>query len=481
MRGLNRFEAVDVQALLGVLKRGRRTIAVWAGLFAALGVTLNVVLPPVYRATVRLEIRKPPDRSPLTGQTMPSASYQSENLTMYTAAERIKDRRLLGEIATEFEPLGWIQSLPNPVSEPQSLSARLVGAATAAVKPKGPALPIVGSTLQSQVDWLQTIVSVDPVNDTRLVDIRVEHHDPQAATTIADRLAQRFVDDQTRRMADADTSGLVDLKSQIEELRQKFESAETSDGPAVLQARTRTLSDAAVELNAEYLKIHSDRVELGARLDKIAAADPASTDVRGVTAADDGALSAVQHDLETCRQQLAAARQVYKEKHPRIVALESQLAALQDAFRAEQKRTLSHLRFEYSILQSREADALASRDRNERQLRAAEQESEHAAASNTELSAQKDLYGMLVTRLEQTRVEELMRSHSIEIVNAATLAPHPVRPRKALNLAVCLLTGLLVGSGQVLMRGSNGRTVRTPTDVEALLDLPLLGVVPKRD
>ena len=174
-------------------------------------------------------------------------------------------------------------------------------------------------------------------------------------------------------------------------------------------------------------------------------------------------------------------RQVYKEKHPRIVALESQLAALQDAFRAEQKRTLSHLRFEYSILQSREADALASRDRNERQLRAAEQESEHAAASNTELSAQKDLYGMLVTRLEQTRVEELMRSHSIEIVNAATLAPHPVRPRKALNLAVCLLTGLLVGSGQVLMRGSNGRTVRTPTDVEALLDLPLLGVVPKRD
>jgi len=33
----------------------------------------------------------------------------------------------------------------------------------------------------------------------------------------------------------------------------------------------------------------------------------------------------------------------------------------------------------------------------------------------------------------------------------------------------------------VLMRGSNGRTVRTPTDVEALLDLPLLGVVPKRD
>jgi uncharacterized protein involved in exopolysaccharide biosynthesis len=236
-----------------------------------------------------------------------------------------------------------------------------------------------------------------------------------------------------------------------------------------------------VELNAEYLKIHSDRVELGARLDKIAAADPASPDVRGVTTAEDGALSQVQHDLENCRQQLASARQVYKDKHPRIVALESQVANLEDAFRAEQKRTLTHLRFEYSILQSRESEALASRDRNEHKLRAAEQQSERATASNTELSAQKDLYGMLVTKLEQSRVEELLRSHSVEIVNAATLAPHPVRPRKALNLAVCLLTGLLVGSGQVLMRGSSGRTVRTPADVEALLDLPLLGVIPKRD
>jgi succinoglycan biosynthesis transport protein ExoP len=480
MRGLNRFDAVDVPALLGILKRGRRTIVVWTGLFAALGVTLNVVLPPVYRATVRLEIRKAPDHSPLTGQSMPSASYQSENMTMYTAAERIKDRQLLGEIATEFEPLGWIQSLPSPVSEPQSLSARLVGAATAAVKPKGPALPIIGGTLQSQVDWLQTIISVEPVNDTRLVDIRVEHHDPQAATTIADRLAQHFADDQTRRTADADTSGLVDLKSQIEVLRQRFESAETSEGPAVLQARTRTLSDAAVELNAEYLKIHSERVELEARLDRLAMAEP-SSNVRSMAATEDGALNQVQRDLETCRQQLASARQVYKDKHPRIVALQSQLASLQEAFRAEQKRALTQLRFEYSVLQSREAEALASRNRNERDLKAAEQESEHAAASNTELSAQKDLYGMLVTRLEQSRVEELLRSHSVEIVNAATLAPHPVRPRKALNLAVCLLTGLLVGSGQVLMRGSSGRTVRTGADVEALLDLPLLGVIPKHD
>src|SRR5207245_86468 len=163
--------------------------------------------------------------------------------------------------------------------------------------------------------WLQTIVAVEPVQDTRLVDIRVEHHDPQAARTIADRLAQRFVEDQCRQAADADTSGLVYLTAPLAQMRKRFQAASKDADAAALEA------------------------------------------------------------------------------------LESQYAALQAAFRAEQQRAAARLQAEDAVLEARERAAAASRDQNERALGAAERQSERSAAAHTDLKAEQDLYGLLVAKI----------------------------------------------------------------------------------
>src|SRR5437867_10253893 len=125
MSALNKLEEADVHSLVDTLKRNRRTILVFAGAFTAVGMLVNMVMPPVYRATARLEIRRPPDRSPLTGQSFSSPGFQSENVSMYTAAERIKDRLLLSLVAGEFAPQGWIQTLPTDVARPQGGLSRL--------------------------------------------------------------------------------------------------------------------------------------------------------------------------------------------------------------------------------------------------------------------------------------------------------------------------------------------------------------------
>jgi uncharacterized protein involved in exopolysaccharide biosynthesis len=203
-------------------------------------------------------------------------------------------------------------------------------------------------------------------------------------------------------------------------------------------------------------------------------------DVESMTPVEGGSLAALQRDLENCRVQLASAREIYKSKHPRLVALESQFAALQASFKSEQQRAVSRLKEEASMLQEREHSAAAAREQNDRGLTEVERQLERSSATHGELKAQQDLYGLLVAKIQQSRVEMMLKARPVEIVNAATVAPHPVRPRKVLNLAVCLVTGLLFGSGQVLVRNSNRHTVRTPADVEALLGLPLLGVIPKR-
>jgi uncharacterized protein involved in exopolysaccharide biosynthesis len=487
MLGKN-LEAMNSRDLWGTLRRGKRTILIWTGLFAALAVGLDLMLPPVYRASVRLEIRKPPDRSPLTGQSFTNSGYQSENVSMYTAAERIRDRRLLGAIANEFAPAGWIQTLPNATSPPENVTGPLQWARSANARTLVPGSGGADRTmLDAQVDWLHTIVTVEPVQDTRLVDLRVEHGNPQAARTIADRLAQLFVEDQYRQAASADTMGLIYLGNQLAQMNARFQDARNSSdasqgvGAAVLEARIRALSDAAVALNSEYLKVQNERFELRARLKRLAMSNPETADSQSVALADDAVLNGLQRDIESCRVQLASARNIYKSKHPRLMSLESQYAALQSAYVAEQQRALSRLRAEDEILAAREREAQAARSRNEQALGATEKQSERAAGAQAELKGEQDLYGLLVAKIQQGRVEGLLTSRPVEIVDAATVAPHPVRPRKTLNLAVCLTTGLLLGSGHVLLRSSNRRTVLAPEDVEPMLGLRLLGVIPKRD
>src|SRR5258706_4681546 len=86
------------------LARRKGTLVAFVAGFAALGLVINNVTPAVYRATVRIELRAPLDRSPLTGEAVGNASFQSENVAMYTAADLITNRRVLGQLVDAVVP-----------------------------------------------------------------------------------------------------------------------------------------------------------------------------------------------------------------------------------------------------------------------------------------------------------------------------------------------------------------------------------------
>jgi polysaccharide biosynthesis transport protein len=349
----------------------------------------------------------------------------------------------------------------------------------------GGAEPVDLVTLSGQEDWLRTIIKVVPVQDTRLVDLKVEHRVPEAAVTIADQLAKLFVADQWRRSADADTSGLVYLRSQLEQMRRRIEASGYQAGgvglgsPATAQGRIRQLNDAITELNAQHLRASDEYVAVKARLDRLTTVGAGGSDDSGSMLTGDPALEALQRDLQNCRSQLVAARAVYQEKHPKLMMLESQYEALLTSLRREQGRAVTGLRANADVLAERVRSLKANLDRSRQELSTLEDQSQRYAAGESAFKTDQDLYALLLAKVQQGQMEGLMKSPPVEIVDAATLDPKPVRPRKALNLIVCLATGLLAGAGLALLRDSMRRTIRGPEEVEPHLDLPLLGVISK--
>lgn len=67
----------------------------------------------------------------------------------------------------------------------------------------------------------------------------------------------------------------------------------------------------------------------------------------------------------------------------------------------------------------------------------------------------------------------------IQIMDKPELPDKPVKPRKALNVAIAFLIGLMGSMGLVFVLEYMDSTIKTEYDVEKYLELPVLGIIPK--
>ncbi|MGE7689337.1 YveK family protein [Lysinibacillus sp. NPDC097214] len=79
----------------------------------------------------------------------------------------------------------------------------------------------------------------------------------------------------------------------------------------------------------------------------------------------------------------------------------------------------------------------------------------------------------------QEQIQVLMKVDNVNVLSPALLPedPSPVKPNKMLNIAIAAVLGLMVGVGLAFLLEYLDTTVKTESDVEELLQLPIIGLV----
>ncbi|WNB92496.1 Wzz/FepE/Etk N-terminal domain-containing protein [Bacillus sp. NEB1478] len=79
------------------------------------------------------------------------------------------------------------------------------------------------------------------------------------------------------------------------------------------------------------------------------------------------------------------------------------------------------------------------------------------------------------------KIPEIMNVDNVKILSPAVLKenPTPVNPKPLLNIAIALVVGLMVGVGLAFLLEYLDNTIKTEEDIQAILQLPVLGVIPK--
>lgn len=469
-------------------RRLRLILGTLAGCVVA-ALLLNIVTEPVYRATTRIEVRKEPDRSPLTGEAIASYGWNSDNVALYTAAELITNRALLRDVVVALRASGNLVTEPPRENAARTLFGHMIGhrnaAGVAHAADAGPAGPVADAEVNADVDWLLQIIEVKPINDTRLVQIQVDHWVPGVAKAIADTLAHRFVAYEENARASADMGRQEYLDRQLKELRGQIEDSERllysshELGLNALDGKLKQLTETAGRMNEAYVNVKTERLAVEARMKLVRDALRDSLMAWDELPVQNETVQGLWRELLQTRTELARAREVYRPKHPKLMILESQLQSLEDNIRAELHKAVGALETEYAMIKGRESGLQSSLTQTETELRATDDRAGRYTALESELKSKRDIYALLIAKSQELQISGEVQQALVAVVEQATLDANPVRPRPILNVAMGLIVGLTAGVGLALLMEFMRRTIKTPKDITDVLHLPILGMIPR--
>ena len=91
----------------------------------------------------------------------------------------------------------------------------------------------------------------------------------------------------------------------------------------------------------------------------------------------------------------------------------------------------------------------------------------------------ENIYLILLEKYQESRINEVMEFGNITIIDKAMPPGGTIKPKKMLNLAVGGILGLMLGVVLVFFMEYMDNTIKNSEDVERILNLPILGVIPK--
>ena len=346
-------------------------------------------------------------------------------------------------------------------------------------------LPEVGAAREPHKALLGSL-AVEPKRNTRLIQVRYEHRDPAIAAEVANAVAASYVqynlDLKLKGARDALawlTSEAASLKKRVEESSAALQNYRVKAGILGTQEQRQITAAKIMDFNKAYLEAQAQRMSVEAKLRELSqiARDPAGAHTI-FTVADNSLIQKLKGEMSELEVEKAKLSKTYKERHPEILKVDARIQQVGQKLEGEIQNMLRAVQTEYKVAKARE-DTL---NNNVNQLRREGQDfnEKEIQASNLQREAESNqqLYEAVLKRFKETGVAGGLETNNVRIVEEAAAPIVPVRPRKAWNLFVAVVTGLGLGLVIAFAIDYFDTSVKTPADVERFLGLPVIGVVP---
>src|SRR5579862_1250466 len=324
-------------------------------------------------------------------------------------------------------------------------------------------------------------LTVNPIKNTRLVEISFSSHDPEIAQAVTNEVVSRFIQNDYQQRYNATTRASEWLSSQLDGLYRKVVASnqavsdyQRKHGLVELNAGDMPSSQLMGEANHQLSDAEASRIEAEAYLRMIDAGQAEYVPM----VRDDKVYQDLLIRRGDLRTQLAQAQVVYGEDNTNVKKLRDQLAEIAKDLSEEQARIAEGIRTTYSATKEREDLMQASQERLRTQMVDADSQMVQYQAMKSEAVANAELYNTLQARLKEAGIYAGLGSSNIRVVDLAENLRRPTGPHRAALIAVGVFGSFVVGILACFFKESLNNTVRTPEDLRLWIGLKALALLP---
>jgi len=493
----NTEEQINLRDYLYVIQKRRWTVIT---VFAVIVITVAILTftaTPIYEATARLIIDKEnPNVVSIQEVMSVDASGSDYYQTQYKIIEsrtvaREVIRRLNLDKSEEFFPKPKDDLISNLKRSIQETIAFWKDSITSLLRTGDESIPktLEGFEPDSPLvsDFIKRI-KVSPIRNSRLVDVRFEGKDSVLAATIINTLADVYISQNLETKLRAVQDAVKWLHNRIQEERKKVEKAEQAllrykEKHSIVTDFSSDVENITAQklahLNTQVVEAESNRVEAETRYKQAMVLTGTPDMLDSIPEVLNNELIRQIKSMEIdLFKRMSELSKKYGQKHPQMVAIESELNTLQKRRTQEVSRVINSLKNEYKVALAKENSLKAALAKQKKESLELNQKAIQYGVLRRESESARYMYELLIKRFKETSLTEDMKTGNIRIVDRAEAPEYPIKPKKKLNILLAIIVSLLTGTGLAFFFEYLDNTIKLPEEVEKHLNIPFLGSTP---
>lgn len=327
---------------------------------------------------------------------------------------------------------------------------------------------------------------VAPIRNSRLVDLSFRSSDPNLAANAANAIAKRYIDQNLEYRFTSTQQASTFLGEQLAEQRKRVEASEVAlqkyreqNDAIALDDRQDIVVQKLADLNAAVTKAKTERLEKEAAYNQLRSlqADPGALDSFPAILSN-VFIQQQKAQLVDLQRQYAAMSDKLGERHPDMVKARSAIELTQTRLQGEIGKEVQSVRNQFLAAQGQENSLVRALETQKQEALGMNRKGIEYGVLQRDAESNRQIYDSLLKRANETGVSGELRTSNIRVVDAAEVPKSPVRPRRAMNMALAVFGGMFVGLGLAFFFDYLDNRIKTPEEIVQYLGMPSLGMIP---
>lgn len=312
---------------------------------------------------------------------------------------------------------------------------------------------------------------------------------PSVAAAMANGIADAFVEHNLdmkvkpyRDAAEWLSARLVESKAKVGESETKLQRYKEGTGITSFESKESVLNQKLQELMTQQVQAEGKRQESEIKYRQIQSViDKPELLATVPDIMNNLVVQGLRNDELALRKQITELSEKYGEKHPQIIKVKSQLETVRRNINLEARKMLNAARSDFEVARNREIGIQREIEGQKRQVLGLTRKAIDYNVIAGESGSNKQFYELLLKKMQEASLSSGMNVSNIQIVDSAVAPDGPIKPKRAKNLLLAILVGLFGGISAAFFVEYMDDTVKSAEEVDRLLQLPLLDIVPLND